>query len=177
MMIPSYVRKEVDHLLAMYETYKSCHEEQARAARALAKAKLRGEPAQDLEKDYKQLAQRLQSISDTMTFANPLVWAHYKFEAYADEAQPIRTMQDFRVHCSKPGYICTKRFTFINQSLRKQDLPTLGDTMAYADNQLLSEAFGVLHMLSQDELFMQAWRMHEYYRRDGVVAKWENLTI
>lgn len=176
MIIPSHVRQKADKLLAMYATYKNCSEEQQRAARTLAKARLKGESTSDLEKNYQQFTQKLRSISDAMTFASPLVWALYKFEAYADEAQPIRTVQDFRVHCSKLDYICTKRFLFVNQALRERGLAALDNTKAYADNTLLSEAFEIMHMLSQSEPFMKAWEKHEYYKHNGAVAKWENFT-
>lgn len=175
MTISSQDRLEVDKLIALYAAYRSCSEEQARATRKLAKAKLKGEPTDDLEKDHQQLTQKLQSISDAMTFANPLIWALYKFEAYANESQPIRNMQDFRLHCSKPGYICTKRFMFVNYTLRNQGLPPLSSKSAYADKALLSRAFNVLHTLSQNKSFIKTWETHEYYKRDGVVAKWEDF--
>jgi hypothetical protein len=174
MTIPPTVRAAVDTLLAAYATYKKYSHAEARAARTLAKARLLGMPTNELEAQHKHLTKKLQKISDAMTFADPLVWALYKYEAYADEPQSLRTLQDFRVHCSKPGYICTKRFTFVNTALRSQKLPTLQDTDIYPDAAQLSDIFEVLHTLSQDVSFMQAWRAHEYYTRGDRVAKWEN---
>ena len=118
----------------------------------------------------------MQSISNAMTFADPLIWAMYKFEAYADETQPIRTMQDFRLHCSKPGYICTKRFIFVNETLSNRSLSNLADTSAYPDQKSLTESFNTLWTLSQDSDFIRVWKVYEYHRVDSKAAKWENYT-
>lgn len=177
MMISSSARADVDKLLGMYAEYKSTVAQQEDTARQLAKAKLKGSPTEQLQKAYTALSQQTQAISDTMTFATPLVWALYKFEAYAGEAQPISTMQDFRVHCSKPGYICTKRFIFVNQALNEKGLPTLADSKAYPDTESLTVAFASLQELSEDDTdFMKSWELHEYYKQGGKVAKWENFT-
>ena len=109
-----------------------------------------------------------------MTFDTPLVWVMYKFEAYQDEAQPIKTMHDFRLHCSKPGYICTKRFTFLNTHLCNNGQCPLTDDERYPDKMLLSEIFPLLADIEQDEVFLSAWRAHEYYQEDGIVKKWQD---
>lgn len=176
MTIPQDVRQKVDSLLGMYEKYKNCAKKQEDAASRLAKARLGDKPTRELEIEYAHPAQKLQSISDEMTFADPHVWALYKFEAYADEAQPIRTMQDFRVHCSKPGYICTKRFVFVNRALRQLKYVPLDDADAYPDAAPLSGAFETLYTLTQNESFMEAWESYEYYKPHGVTAKWDNFT-
>lgn len=175
MIISHNVRSEVDKLLAMYASYKACSHNEATTARALAKARLVGAPIKELETQHRQLTKTLRAISDSMTFASPLIWALYKYEAYVAEPQPIRTLQDFRVHCSKPVYICTKRFTFVNNALHAQKLPTLQNREAYPDDEELAVIFDALHALSQDDSFMRAWRTHEYHTRDGIAAKWEDI--
>ena len=109
-----------------------------------------------------------------MTFDTPLVWVMYKFEAYQDEAQPIQTMHDFRLHCSKPGYICTKRFTFLNTHLCNNGQCPLADDERYPDKMLLSEIFPLLGEIERDEVFVSIWRAHEYYQEDGIVKKWQD---
>lgn len=175
MTIPPTVRRESDALLAQYAIYKKLSSRQAALARELAKAKLTGTATQSLVKRHEHITADMQAVSDAMTFASPLVWALYKYEAYAHESQPVRTMNDFRLHCSKPGYICTARFTFVNKHLRARSLPTLVDTATYPDSQPLTAAFPVLHALSQDDVFMRQWQSHEYYKSGDRVAKWENI--
>ena len=100
----------------------------------------------------------------------------YKFEAYQDETQPIRTMHDFRLHCSKPGYICTKRFIFLNAHLCSNGQRSLIDSKKYPDEMLLSEIFPLLGEIEQDKAFLSSWRAHEYYQEDGAIRKWQNYT-
>lgn len=176
-MIPVAVRQDVDKLLEMYKTYKQLAAGQSETTHRLAKARLKGGSIDQLENEHHRLSDKMQSISDAMIFPNPLVWALYKFEAYIDEAQPICTMQDFRLHCSKPGYICTKRFIFVNKELNQRGLLTLSDIIAYPDHESLATVFKILDMLSQDNNFMKGWELHEYYKHDGMVAKWENFII
>ena len=110
-------RAAVDKLLDMYDEYKALTVKIAAAERHLALAKLKNSDVEQVQTKLDGLRRDQQQLSDTMTFDTPLVWVMYKFEAYQDEAQPIRTMHDFRLHCSKPGYICTKRFIFLNAHL------------------------------------------------------------
>ena len=100
----------------------------------------------------------------------------YKFEAYQDETQPIRTMHDFRLHCSKPGYICTKRFIFLNAHLCSNGQRPLTDSKKYPYEMLLSEIFPLLGEIEQDKAFLSSWRAYEYYQEDGAIKKWQNYT-
>ena len=110
-------RAAVDRLLDMYDEYETLTAKIAAAERRLALAKLKNSDVEQIRIELDDLRRDQQRLSDGMTFDTPLVWVMYKFEAYKDEAQPIRTMHDFRLHCSKPGYICTKRFIFLNAHL------------------------------------------------------------
>lgn len=168
-------RQQVTVLIDMYKTYKAVMGRQAECRRELAKAKLRQEDTARLQVAYDACTVELQTISDTMTFASPSIWMLYKYEAYANEAQPIRTMHDFRVHCSKPGYICTKRYEFTNAALCERQLASLADGVAYPDTMPLEQALDAVAPLESDERFMRAWAGHEYYHEDGRVAKWENI--
>lgn len=165
---------QVGRLVEMYGEYKALLTRQADCRRQLAKAKLRREDTVQLRAVYDDLTTRLQQISDTMTFASPSVWILYKYEAYADEPQAIRTMQDFRQHCSKPDYICTKRFDFLNTSLVRRGAQPLTDTVQYPDEMSLADVVPAISDVESDDIFMRAWHSHEYYRDSGRVAKWEN---
>ena len=99
----------------------------------------------------------------------------YKFEAYADEPQPIRTLHDLRMHCARPGYICMKRFRFLNDYLRDKGEPTLDDRTQYPDGMLISQVFSRIEAVEGDPAFMQGWQQHEYYRENGIVKKWHDV--
>lgn len=171
-----HARKVTDKLLVMYEEYKKIDKEKEAVASRLAKAKLLGEPIQGLSREYDELQVKLRQVSEKMTYPSPIVWMMYKYEAYADESQPIRTMQDFRIHCSKPGYICTKRFNFVNAQLDRRGLPNLNDAAHYPDNLLLLEVINspAIVELVKNESFQKLWSSYEYYKEDERVAKWEN---
>lgn len=169
------VRQQVNQLVAMYTDHKALLARQADCQRQLAKAKIRHEDIADLQAAYDDLATQMQLISDTMTYASPSIWILYKYEAYADEPQSIRTMQDFRQHCSKPGYICTKRFDFLNAALVQRGAVPLTDVTAFPDTTPLVDALPAVDTVESDDLFMRAWHNHEYYREGDRVAKWENV--
>ena len=169
-------RVAVDKLLDMYDDYKTLTVKIAAAERRLALAKLKNGDVEQVQTKLDGLRRDQQQLSDDMTFDTPLIWVMYKFEAYKDEAQPIRTMHDFRLHCSKPGYICTKRFRFLNAHLCSNGQRPLTDSEQYPDEMLLSEIFPLLSEIEQDEVFLSSWRAHEYYQEDGAIKKWQNYT-
>lgn len=169
-------RAAVDKLLDMYDEYKTLTAKIAAAERRLALAKLKNSDIEQAQIELDVLRRDQQRLSDIMMFDTPLVWVMYKFEAYQDEAQPIRTMHDFRLHCSKPGYICTKRFIFLNAHLCSNGQRPLIDSKKYPDEMLLSEIFSLLGEIEQDKVFLSNWRAHEYYQEDGAIKKWQNYT-
>ena len=169
-------RAAVDKLLRMYDDYKTLAAKITAAERRLVLAKLNNSGTEQLRIELDDLRHSQQQLSDGMTFDTPLVWVMYKFEAYQDEAQPIRTMHDFRLHCSKPGYICTKRFIFLNAHLCSNGQSSLMDRRQYPDEMLLSEIFPLLGEIEQDKAFLSSWRAHEYYQEDGAIKKWQNYT-
>ena len=169
-------RAAVDRLLDMYDKYKTLAAKITAAERCLALAKLKNSGVEQIQIELDDLRRDQQQLSDDMTFDTPLIWVMYKFEAYQDEAQPIRTMHDSRLHCSKPGYICTKRFIFLNAHLCSNGQSSLMDRKQYPDEMLLSEIFPLLGEIEQDEVFMSSWRAHEYYQEHGAIKKWQNYT-
>lgn len=169
-------RQAVDKLLDQYEQYKLLSDEIAKVDRKLALAKLKKHPTNQLVSSRELLESRRQNLSDEMTFDTPLIWALYKFEAYQDEPQPILNMHDFRLHCSKPGYICTKRFNFLNLWLESTGADLLSDDLVYRDDLSLSHIFGLLEELGNDQKLIADWRKHEYFKQDGRVKKWYNFS-
>jgi len=162
----------------MYAKYKQLLQIEAGFAMKRAKQKINGVVDVELAGNHEQARRELQSLSDSMTFSNPFVWIMYKFEAYKDEAQPIRTMRDFRIHCSKEGDICTKRFAFVNEQLDLGGQRSLVDADYYDDNVLLDTLLEErsLQELVRDPEFMDLWQMHEYNTVDKRIAKWEGYS-
>ena len=167
-------RAAVDRLLDMYDDYKTLVAKITAAERRLALARLKNSGVEQIRIELDNLLHSQQQLSDDMTFDTPLIWVMYKFEAYQDEAQPIRTMHDFRLHCSKPGYICTKRFIFLNAYLCSNRQSSLMDRKQYPDEMLLSEIFPLLSEIERDKNFLSNWRAHEYYQEDGAAKKWQD---
>ena len=167
-------RAAVDKLLRMYDDYKTLAAKITAAERRLALAKLKNSDIEQVQTELDILRRDQQQLSDDMTFDTPLIWVIYKFEAYQDETQPIRTMHDFRLHCSKPGYICTKRFIFLNAHLCSNGQSSLMDRKQYPDEMLLSEIFPLLSEIERDKNFLSNWRAHEYYQEDDVIKKWQD---
>lgn len=167
-------RAAVDRLLSMYDDYKTLTVKIDAAERRLALAKLKNSDVEQIRIELDDLRHSQQQLSDAMTFDTPLVWVMYKFEAYQDEAQPIQTMHDFRLHCSKPGYICTKRFIFLNAHLCSNGQRPLADSEQYPDEMLLSEIFPLLSEIERDKNFLSSWRAHEYCQEDGAAKKWQD---
>jgi hypothetical protein len=171
-------RKEVDDLLKAYSEYKELLKTEADLSMKRAKQKIVGVVDTELANDHEKARKNLQSLSNSMTFSNPFVWIMYKFEGYKNEAQSIRTMRDFRIHCSKVGDICTKRFSFVNEQLIQKGQPTLMDDH-YDDNSLLDTLLQEesIQALVNDPMFMALWKKHEYNTDKTRVAKWESYSI
>lgn len=169
-------RQEVDGLITAYKKYKQLVQDEAVLSSSLAKQKILGVVDEKLSEKRSVIQQKLRDLSDSMTFSHPFVWILYKFEAYKDEAQPIRTMRDFRIHCSKEGDICTKRFAFVNERLERAGRRTLRDSEYYGDAMLLDaliEDNSLLELVSDSE-FVRLWGTHEFNIDNGRVAKWES---
>ena len=161
----------------MYKEYKVLLAKEALLSSQLAKQKLLGSGSEDVSHARAKILSDIQTVSDRMTFANPIVWMMYKFEAYKNENQPIKTLHDFRVHCSKPGHICTKRFTFVNAQLESKGKNTLLDRTYFPDELSLDSLFenGELLEVFESDTFLKLWNQYEFNKDGKRVAKWENF--
>ena len=86
-------------------------------------------------------------------------------------------MAAFREHCSKPGYICTKRFRFLNERLRALGFAGLDDEAVWLgdeDLMLVIESPGIAAVMADLSSYAQ-WCAHEYYEHHGASAKWEDV--
>lgn len=182
-------------LLAQYALYRSFEQEVQRAEHRLmmvAGQAARAEnlpishvlremervPELALAAAYKDsMARRLQSVSDEMLFDTPLSWILYKYRAYAGTPQELVTIGAFRQHCSKPGYICTKRWRFLTEQLRvNSGVDTENYDVFPAEADLLTiYHHPALIAFMNDPNSMLEWARHEYYVENGRVAKWGDV--
>ncbi len=119
----------------------------------------------------------MQAISDVMTFADPIVWMMYKYKAYLETPGAICTVKDLKKHCIKDDYICTKRFMFLNEHLKRNSGIDLTDVNRFPDDMLLPELYGQEFVIAlvENKEFLHLWETHEYYKEGERVAKWENI--
>lgn len=126
-----------------------------------------------------KLKAKQQLLWDSMFYANPIIWIMYKYQAYQGGNNEISTIYDLRKHCEPKDYICTKRFHFLNTYLISKQKTPLTNTTRYPDDMrlpLLYESNAITDLVN-DKVFMKLWSEHEFYKREGKVAKWENYTI
>ncbi len=170
-------QNEIDKLLAMYNEYKNTANKISKLEPKVAKKKILKLDHKDEAKELEILQNKLQQISDEMTFANPIIWIGYKYNAYKDESQPILTLKDLIIHCSKPGYICTKRFNFLNQYLADHGKPTIPENPNFNEDEDLSKLLDSIELknLTENPDFMKKWQEFEYFKDGGRTAKWENF--
>ncbi|MDP3778786.1 MAG: hypothetical protein Q8R30_01900 [bacterium] len=120
---------------------------------------------------------RLQAISDAMMFADPIVWMMYKYKAYLETPSAIRTVKDLKKHCAKDDYICTKRFMFLNEYVKRNSGIDITDVNCFPDDMPLPELYGqeFVVALVKNKEFLRLWETQEYYKEGERVAKWENI--
>lgn len=153
-------REYTDHLLMQYHEYKE-------VSHALHEA------YSDETKSI--LKERLNQISDAMTFANPIVWLMYKRDAYQGTPRAISSLGDLKSHVDHPEDICYKRYDFFTKELLKHKV-NLKDTGVFPDTMELGELLeqDAIYTVFQDETFLPTWEEYEYNRIEGKVAKWQN---
>lgn len=153
-------REYTDHLLMQYHEYKE-------VSHALQEA------YSDETKSI--LKERLNQISDAMTFANPIVWLMYKRDAYQGTPRAISSLRDLRRHVDHPEDICYKRNDFFTKKLLQQGV-NLKDTEIFPDTMELGELLerDDIYTVFQDKTFLSTWEEYEYNRVGGKVAKWQN---
>jgi hypothetical protein len=118
------------------------------------------------------------ALWDNMFYKNPVIWLMYKYQAYKGGSNEISTLRDLKKHCEPQDYICTKRFRFLNAYLLTKGEKVLTDVTSYPDAMKLPALYesSLMTSLTDDDAFMELWSQHEFYKRDGKVAKWEDYT-
>lgn len=165
----------VDELLNLYNTYKATLAKLNTAEASLARTRLSGNKIDEEQSTLNSLTHALQELSDKMTFDTPRIWIEYKYRAYQNETQPITSLHDLRMHCSKAGDICASRFIFFNNELGKIGEKPLTDRLAYPDIMDIADLLATDLTEKIDKATLQAWRYHEYYKDEqGNAAKWQS---
>ncbi len=123
------------------------------------------------------LVRRLEELSSAILFDTPEIWLKYKYQAYAGTARELRTLGSLREHCSKVGYICTKRFSFLSARLRVLGFAELTDRSAWPDELLVSAVaeHEAIRAVMNDEPSLVEWCQHEYFTSNGRSAKWGDV--
>jgi hypothetical protein len=120
------------------------------------------------------LLEKLQNISDSMKFDNPVIWMMYKHLAYKDTTHPITTVGDFIKHCEGYTDICSKRYMFLRAYLINTQ--TIDIESVFEKGYTLDKLYTSEHVLKliEDSVFMEEWKKHEYNTADGKTAKWKS---
>jgi hypothetical protein len=160
----------VDRLVAQYKEYLKISQACDVAERQYALAKISSQATDD---NYKILRRIQDRLSDEMTFYTPRIWMQYKYEAYKDSPKEIATVGDFIDHCSPKGYICTKRFTFIKNWLKKYEDITFEGLQNDEDsiNELINNTSII--GLESNSIFITEWLNNEFYISDSKISKWK----
>lgn len=174
LLTPMQVAERVTKLLQQYKEYMQKY---AQKTALIEEYQKNQNP--ELAEQITQLTVALDHLGDDMKFDNPLVWIGYKNQAYKGTEKQVETLADFIKHCENKGDICHKRFSFLNQQLKKQYGYDLMDSNLNSDQLLpdLLQAKPEIKKLSQDESFMKAWLEHEYFMLNGKVAKWQDYSL
>lgn len=115
-------------------------------------------------------------IGDQMKYEDPIIWIIYKHKAYLNSNHAILTLKDLKHHCIDHGGICAKRFNFLRKSILEIYKKDILDTSFFEDSISITDFYTheILEALVLDKKFIDSWKQHEYYEKDGKVAKWEN---
>ncbi len=118
-------------------------------------------------------------IGDEMTYADPIVWMMYKHKAYLGSDHEITTVGALREHSDDHGGICAKRFDFLSTSIKVKYRKDIRDPKEFSNDVLIEDLYEseLLDKIVSDENFMHDWQRHEFYKKDGKVAKWQNYSI
>lgn len=133
----------------------------------LNKLKKNYKSVEELDKQINLLKLDRQKVSDEMTFANPIIWIMYKYKAYKNTNNEIKTVEEFINHCSPEGYICTKRYKFLSKYVK------IDRFFNKKDNLRKLYKSGILLEIVNNQEFMKSWKQNEYLIKDGKVSKWE----
>jgi hypothetical protein len=121
----------------------------------------------------------LQRLSDEMTYPNHYVWMMYKDKAYKGTSTEIATLADFKRHCSPEGYICTTRFKFMNEYLKRRAGVNLDDDNQYPPTMKLSDFYERSEILKllEDTDFLAQWKGNEYLVSKNRINKWNTAVL
>jgi hypothetical protein len=182
--MPDTVSKEVEVLYGLYQVYLEAERSREFTSKlgekmAIAERKKGKEQSQELQiiqKYFSILETVKEEISDGMTFRTPLIWIQYKRYAYRGQSTEIRTVKDFIAHCTPEGYICTKRFHFLNTGLIKLGYASFESV--FPSDMLLSDVESHLAFvrLLQSKEFIEMWKTYEYYMENDKSKKWKLYT-
>jgi len=118
-------------------------------------------------------------IGAEMFFSNPIVWLAYKYTAYKDTNHAIVTIADMRKHSLDHEGICTKRWHFLSDELRKHTNLDLDKLAKEHPDMTIPEVIAepVLQELIASKSFNTSWTQYEHFTDGKRVAKWENYTV
>jgi len=184
--IEDYSRRETDELLSKYQAYNAINivvagiekdiqdghdgKEEFKGGWLMGGSKMAShDPHAHQKQKIKRLLQEQNEIGLSMKFQNPLIWAMYKFEAYALESGAIRTVGDLVLHCHVDG-ICHKRISYINTWLRSYGEGKSITDGLFKDSTLIPEMYKDEKFMAMliDSLFMKGWLEFENHEQ----GKW-----
>ena len=162
----------VDRLIVQYKEYLFLSAVVSEAETKAVLAKISGTNTSGELGIVKKIQNRL---SDEMTFYTPHIWMLYKHRAYSGTAKEIATVSDFIDHCSPEGYICTKRFKFLEAWLKENKQVNIRELLLEDDSFSTLIRHPELQELETNEHLIQQWLEHEFAIVDNTIAKWQNL--
>ncbi len=172
-----YCEKVVDRLIMQYKEYVLLNEiiQKLENQKLIYVLKKNNKLIKKIDKMISLFKKDREQLSNEMTFANPVIWMIYKYQAYKGASNEIKTIGDFRKHCEPEGYICTLRFKFLKDYLKKKSID-LTDLKKFPDNKDLKYLFksDFIFKLTADTIFMNIWKSNEYLIENNKVNKWRS---
>jgi hypothetical protein len=115
-------------------------------------------------------------IGDDMTYADPIIWMMYKHKAYKGSDHEINTLGDLKEHSVDHGGICAKRMRFLGTYIKNIYGKDILDSSEFSDDTNLVDFYdsNLLNEVVNTEAFINEWQKNEFFKKNGVVAKWSN---
>lgn len=119
-----------------------------------------------------------QRISNSMFFADPIVWMKYKFLAYQGTKSALNTWGDLIDHSLGHDGICGKRLNWLVEKARFINVDILSESVL-ARKMLIDEVVktDLILEISNSELLMKEWCQYEFYKDGGQNKKWANYQL
>lgn len=172
-----YCKQVVDRLILQYKEYlylnKKIKELENKKFAEILKSKS-GKKVKLIEDTIALVKTDLNQVSNEMTFANPIIWMMYKYRAYKNTSNEISTLEDFRKHCEPEGYICTARYKFLKEFMRKNLSIDLDNKSLYPDTLELDDFYTKKEITSllENHQFLKMWKEKEYLITKNKINKW-----